>query len=118
MDWGFNAWTAKPLFQAGATVGTAQVQLGGDSEVGLVAPRNLAVTIPAGLASGQTRAQDPLPGAGQGADRQGPAYRRPRRHDRRHRASRSMPLVAAEAVGEAGFFGRIWLGLKQLLGMA
>ena len=29
-----------------------------------------------------------------------------------------MPLVAAEAVGEAGFFGRIWIGLKQLLGMA
>ena len=29
-----------------------------------------------------------------------------------------MPLVAAEAVGEAGFFGRVWIGLKQLLGMA
>ena len=28
------------------------------------------------------------------------------------------PLVAAEAVGEAGFFGRAWLGLKQLFGMA
>ena len=29
-----------------------------------------------------------------------------------------MPLVAAEAVGEAGFFARAWIGLKQLLGMA
>ena len=29
-----------------------------------------------------------------------------------------MPLVAGEDVGEAGFFGRIWLGLKQLFGMA
>jgi D-alanyl-D-alanine carboxypeptidase (penicillin-binding protein 5/6) len=29
-----------------------------------------------------------------------------------------MPLVAAEAVEEAGFFGRIWIGLKQLIGMA
>ena len=29
-----------------------------------------------------------------------------------------VPLVAGEAVGEAGFFGRIWLGLKQLVGMA
>jgi D-alanyl-D-alanine carboxypeptidase (penicillin-binding protein 5/6) len=28
------------------------------------------------------------------------------------------PLVAGEAVGEAGFFGRAWLGLKQLLGLA
>ena len=29
-----------------------------------------------------------------------------------------MPLVAAEAIGEAGFFGRLWLGLKQLVGAA
>ncbi len=29
-----------------------------------------------------------------------------------------MPLVAGEDVGQAGFFGRIWLGLKQLFGMA
>jgi hypothetical protein len=29
-----------------------------------------------------------------------------------------MPLVAAEDVSEAGFFTRIWIGLKQMLGMA
>ena len=29
-----------------------------------------------------------------------------------------MPLVAGEAVGKAGFFGRAWIGLKQLFGMA
>ena len=29
-----------------------------------------------------------------------------------------MPLVAGEDVGKAGFFGRAWIGLKQLLGMA
>ena len=28
MQWGFNAWQAKPLFKAGTNVGTAQVQLG------------------------------------------------------------------------------------------
>src|SRR5215218_1826598 len=39
MQWGFNAWQAKPLYKAGATVGSAKVQLGGDSEVALVAPR-------------------------------------------------------------------------------
>jgi hypothetical protein len=27
-------------------------------------------------------------------------------------------LVAGEEVGKAGLFGRIWLGLKSLLGMA
>ncbi|HZC37577.1 MAG TPA: D-alanyl-D-alanine carboxypeptidase family protein, partial [Sphingomicrobium sp.] len=31
IEWGFNAWTAKPLFQAGAKVGTARVQLGSSS---------------------------------------------------------------------------------------
>ena len=29
-----------------------------------------------------------------------------------------MPLVAAEEVWEAGFFTRIWIGFKQLFGMA
>ena len=29
-----------------------------------------------------------------------------------------VPLVAGEDVGRAGFFGRIWLGLKSLFGMA
>jgi D-alanyl-D-alanine carboxypeptidase (penicillin-binding protein 5/6) len=29
-----------------------------------------------------------------------------------------VPLVAGEAVDRAGFFGRIWLGFKQLVGMA
>ena len=30
----------------------------------------------------------------------------------------TVPLVAANDVGRAGFFGRIWLGLKSLFGMA
>jgi len=29
-----------------------------------------------------------------------------------------VPLVAGDDVGRAGFFGRIWLGLKSLFGMA
>ena len=28
IQWGFGAWTAKPLFPAGAKIGTAQVQMG------------------------------------------------------------------------------------------
>ena len=77
MSWGFAAWTAKPLFQAGAKVGTAKVQLGNASDVSLVAPRNLAVTVPAGPRQQPDQAQDPLSRADQGADRQGPACRRP-----------------------------------------
>src|SRR4051794_11421275 len=54
MQWGFGAWQAKPLFKAGSKVGSAHVQLGSSSEVPLVAPRDLAVTVPSGLATGAT----------------------------------------------------------------
>src|SRR3954467_2051997 len=48
MDWGFRAWKSQPLFAAGRKVADARVQLGSDATVPLVAPRNLAVTLPAG----------------------------------------------------------------------
>ena len=116
MSWGFNAWEAKPLFKAGAEVGKAQVQMGGDSEVALVAPRDLAVTLPAGLggdASVKIRYAGPIKAPiakGQHiADLVVSTASTP---------PQTMPLVAGEAVGEAGFFTRAWIGLKQLLGLA
>lgn len=117
MQWGFNAWQAKPLFQQGAKVGTAKVQLGSSSEVPLVAPRNLAVTVPAGLASGATsmkiRYQGPL--TAPIAKGQEVAQLVITTGDT---PPQVVPLVAGEDVGRAGFFGRIWLGLKSLFGMA
>ena len=117
IQWGFNAWTAKPLFKAGTRVGTARVQMGSSSEVALVAPRDLAVTVPAGLPSGAT---------GMKIRYQGPVAAPIRKGD--HIADlvittadtppQVVPLVAGEDVGEAGFFGRIWIGLKSLFGMA
>jgi D-alanyl-D-alanine carboxypeptidase (penicillin-binding protein 5/6) len=116
-SWGFNAWCAEPLYAAGAKIGTARVQLGDDSEVDLVAPRNLAVTIPAALASGQTKLKIRYQGPVKAPIAKG-----------QHVADlvvttadtppQVVPLVAGEEIGEAGFFGRMWLGLKQLLGMA
>ena len=32
--------------------------------------------------------------------------------------AQTMPLVAEADVGEAGFFGRIWTGLKSIFGLA
>jgi len=117
IQWGFNAWTARPLFKAGAKVGSAKVQLGSSSEVTLVAPRDLAVTVPAGLPTGAT---------GMKIRYQGPIAAPIAKGD--HIADlvittadtppQVVPLVAGEDVGKAGFFGRIWLGLKQLVGMA
>jgi len=116
MQWGFSAWQAKPLFAKGARVGTAQVQLGSSDEVELIAPRNLAVTLPAGL-GGQSRMKVRYVGPLKAPIAKG-----------QHVADlvvttpdtgeQLMPLVAAETVSEAGFFGRAWIGLKQLLGMA
>jgi D-alanyl-D-alanine carboxypeptidase (penicillin-binding protein 5/6) len=50
IEWGFAAWDALPLFQAGAHVGEATVQGGNARAVGLVAPQRLFVTVPKGAA--------------------------------------------------------------------
>jgi len=117
MEWGFNAWQAKPLFKAGQRVGAAQVQLGSETEVPLIAPRDLAVTIPAGLSVNQpvkmkVRYQGPL--AAPITKGQEVAQLVITTGDT---GEQVVPLVAGEDVGRAGFFGRIWLGLKQLVGL-
>jgi len=117
IEWGFGAWSAKPLFQAGARVGTAKVQLGSSSEVPLVAPRNLAVTVPAGLSSGniQTKIRYEGPLVAPIVKGQEVAQLVITTGDT---PPQVVPLVAGEDVGKAGLFGRMWLGLKSLFGMA
>jgi D-alanyl-D-alanine carboxypeptidase (penicillin-binding protein 5/6) len=117
ITWGFGAWQAKPLFSQGAKVGTAQVQMGSSSTVDLVAPRNLAVTVPAGLAAGATsmkvRYQGPLVAPIEKGQQVAELV-----VTTGDTPPQVVPLVAANDVGRAGFFGRIWLGLKSLFGMA
>ncbi|MBA3525504.1 MAG: D-alanyl-D-alanine carboxypeptidase [Pseudomonadota bacterium] len=117
MEWGFNAWQTRPLFKQGAQVATAKVQLGDSSEVPLIAPRNLAVTLPAGLSSDTFQVKVRYDGPVKAPIAKG-----------QHIADlvvstgdtppQTVPLVAGEAVGEAGFFTRAWVGFKSLLGMA
>jgi D-alanyl-D-alanine carboxypeptidase (penicillin-binding protein 5/6) len=113
MEWGFNAWQTRPLFSANQRVGEAQVQLGGDSTVGLVAPRAIAVTFAAGLGQ-DVRARVVYQGPVKAPIAQG-----------QHIADlvvtaggveQRMPLVAEKAVGEAGIFGRIMAGFSSLFG--
>ncbi len=114
IDWGFKAWTAKPLFAKGKRIETAEVQLGDAASVGLIAPRNLAVTLPAGAAANMSikvvydgPVKAPIRAGQHIADlivttpETGP---------------QSMALVAENDVGPAGFFGRLWAGLKSLFG--
>lgn len=120
ISWGFNAWQDKALFSQGAKVGEAQVQMGSDSAVPLVAPSNLAVSVPAGL----SLTNKPIT---MKIRYQGPLVAPIRKGD--HVADllvftgdmsqpQVTPLAAGVDVGRAGFFTRIWLGLKQLVGMA
>jgi serine-type D-Ala-D-Ala carboxypeptidase (penicillin-binding protein 5/6) len=117
IEWGFGAWQAKPLFSANAKVGTAKVQLGSSSEVTLLAPRNLAVTVPSGLSSGsvQMKIRYDGPLVAPIAKGQEVAQLVVTTGDT---PPQIVPLVAGEDVGKAGFFARIWLGLKSIFGMA
>ena len=117
MNWGFNAWQSKPLFAAGAPVGSAQVQLGSEAQVGLVAPRPIAVTYPAGAVGGEPRMKISYLGPLKAPIAKGQQVAELVVTTPDGTVQR-MPLVAAEAVEEAGFFGRLWIGLKQLVGMA
>lgn len=117
IQWGFNAWTARPLYKSGARVGTAKVQMGSSSSVALVAPQDIAVTTPAGLSSGPTKVAVRYQGPVMAPIAKGQhiadlvIYT----HDT---SPQIVPLAAADDVAKAGFFGRAWLGLKSLLGMA
>jgi D-alanyl-D-alanine carboxypeptidase (penicillin-binding protein 5/6) len=114
MNWGFRAWRSQPLFAIGRKIAEAQVQLGDSATVGLVAPRNLAVTLP-GTAGRDIRVKVVYQGPIKAPIKAG-----------QHIADlvvstpdtppQSMPLVAETAVGEAGLFGRIWAGLASLFG--
>jgi D-alanyl-D-alanine carboxypeptidase (penicillin-binding protein 5/6) len=115
MNWGFRAWQSQPLFAAGKHVANAHVQLGDDDAVGLKAPRNLAVTLPAGIAGGNIRVKVVYDGPIKAPIKAG-----------QHVADlvvttgdtkpQVMPLVAEKDIDEAGFFDRVWAGLAHLFG--
>jgi D-alanyl-D-alanine carboxypeptidase (penicillin-binding protein 5/6) len=116
MNWGMHAWQSKPLFPQGKQIATAKVQLGNAREVALVAPRNLAVTVPTGL-SGNIKMSVIYDGPIKAPIKKGDhvADLVVRTQDG---SPQVMPLVAAADVGAAGFFDRVMGGLRHLLGMA
>ena len=114
MDWGFRAWQAKPLVKQGRQVGEAQVQLGSASTVGLVAPKDLTVSLPSGAVPAMTGKivytgpiKAPIKAGAHIADLVVSSPGLP---------EQTLPLAAAADVGEAGFFGRAWAGLTGLFG--
>ena len=114
MDWGFRAWQAKPLVAKGRKVESAEVQMGSSSSVGLIAPKALTVTVPAGLGSDITAKvvysgpiKAPIKAGQHIADL---VVSSPDMPEQR------LPLVAEKDVAEAGFFGRAWSGLTSFFG--
>jgi len=115
MNWGFGAWKAQPLFAKGKKVTDVQVQLGSDDSVAAVAPRNLAVTLPAGISKDNVKVRVVYNGPVKAPIKAG-----------QHIADlvvqtgdtppQTMPLIAEKDVGEAGFFGRLWASLTSLFG--
>ena len=117
MNWGFRAWRSMPIVTAGKQVQTAEVQQGSARQVGLVAPSNIAVTVPAGIASENMKVtvvyQGPIKAPiAKGAHIADLVISTP------DTQPQVMPLVAATDVGKAGFFGRVAAGFRHLFGMA
>jgi D-alanyl-D-alanine carboxypeptidase (penicillin-binding protein 5/6) len=113
MEWGFRSWKAQPIAKAGTVIDRAPVHMGSEETVGLAAPRDYALSVPraggpemrvkvvydgpikAPIAKGAKIAELHVARAGMPTTR--------------------LPLVAAEAVGEAGLFGRLATNFRTLV---
>ena len=109
VEWGFSAFDHRMLYGRGTQVGTAKVQNGASRRVGLRSIEQIHVSVPRGtnpdvslrihydgplkapIKEGERVAELELSVTGMPTSR--------------------IPLVASEAVEEAGFFSRIWNGI-------
>lgn len=110
LNWGYTAFDAVKLFEAGQAVTTPKVWKGQLSQIGLGAFRPLVVAVPAGTVSQiKTRISRPDPivapvskgqplGSLQVLKVEEPLL--------------SVPLVALQGVPEAGLFGRAWDAIR------
>lgn len=115
MNWGFKSWKALPLFKKGAVVNTAKVQLGTERTVDLIAPRDLALTLARTANPQKMRMKVAYDGPIKAPFAKGQQIAT-LVISSDDMEDQIMPLVAAEAVDEAGFFGRLWAGLSSLFG--
>jgi serine-type D-Ala-D-Ala carboxypeptidase (penicillin-binding protein 5/6) len=114
LQWGFNAWRARPLYKAQARVATLPVQLGTERHIPVVAPHRLALALPAKDAPRYklvVRYHGPISAPfKKGVE----VAQLVAKFD--DGTEQVMPLVTAHAVAEANFFGRVWNGIKSVIG--
>lgn len=118
MRWGFGAWSQLKVVAKGREVGEADVQNGSVSHVGLVAPKDLAISVPSGTTPAlQSKivylgpldpGKDGIKAGDHVADL---VIQTP------DTGPQTLPLVAASDVAPAGFFRRAWLGFWSLFGL-
>ncbi|NML05239.1 D-alanyl-D-alanine carboxypeptidase family protein [Sphingomonas sp. G-3-2-10] len=116
MNWGFRAWTPHKVVSKGKHVGEADVQGGGSGSVGLVAPRDLAIAVPAGTTptmQGKIVYTGPIKAPIKAGDHIADLVITTPDGN----GAQTLPLVAEADVGEAGFFRRAWLGFWGIFGL-
>ena len=113
MDWGFRAWTQQVIAPAGKVIDRAPVWMGSAATVGLMGPINLKVTVPRGF-GGQRTVKIVYDGPIAAPIKRGQPIASMVVSVPGMPATR-IPLVAAEAVEAAGFFGRVGTAFKALV---
>lgn len=114
MEWGFRAWKAKPIAAQGKRIGEVEVQGGDRSAIGVIAPRALNATVPAGTdpkMQGRLVYTGPVKAPIKAGDHIADLI-----VDSPGMPQQVLPLVAEADVGQAGFFRRVWLGFWSLFG--
>ncbi|WP_419814742.1 D-alanyl-D-alanine carboxypeptidase family protein [Glacieibacterium sp.] len=113
MEWGFRAWTQQLIAPAGKVLDRAPVWMGSADSVGLMGPIDLKVTVPRGF-GGQRVVKIVYDGPIKAPIKRGQEIGTLVASVPGTPVTRT-PLVAAEDVGTAGFFGRIGSAFRTLV---
>ena len=110
LNWGYTAWDGVQLFDGNQPVATPKVWKGKAAQLKLGSPEPIVIAVPSGTAAElktDVVRPDPLIAPIQ----QGQAIGQLRVHQG-ERVLVERPLVALEAVEQAGFFGRLWDAIR------
>lgn len=113
MEWGFRAWTQQVIAPAGKVIDRAPVWMGSADTVGLMGPIDLKVTVPRGF-GGQRVVKVVYDGPIKAPIKRGQSIATLTVAVPGMPVTR-IPLVAAENVEAAGFFGRIGSAFRALV---
>ncbi len=114
LNWGFDNWKSRRLFAKNTAVGAARLQLGSKTKVDLVTPQAVSVTLPKDSKAEfelVIRYNGPIKAPIEKGERI--ALLVAKFSDGKEQVT---PLLAANDVGSAGFFGRALNGVKGLVG--